>query len=87
MILNDYQTLKEKLKKMDSKLTRDISLMVYGLEKHIEEGPCPKNAEKPPLIQMEERFQFEAWEKNRGISKEEAMDKYRELVKDILLQK
>jgi len=87
MIRNDYQTLKEKLKNFNSRLSRDTSLKIYGLEKHIEEGPCPQDAEKPSLVKMEERYQFEAWERNRGISKEEAMEKYRDLVRGILLQK
>ena len=87
MIRNDYETLKEKLKRLDFKLPRETYLKVYGLEKHIEEGPCPIDAEKPSLIQMEERFEFEAWEKNREISEDEAMEQYRNLVKEILVQK
>ena len=87
MIRNDFQTLKEKLKRLNFKLSREISLKVYGLEKHIEDGPCPIDAEKPSLIQMEERGQFEAWEKNREISEDEAMEQYRNLVKEIMLNK
>ena len=86
MIRNDFQTLKEKLKRLSFKLPKETFLKVYGLEKHIEEGPCPINAEKPSLIQMEERIQFEAWEKNREISEEEAMEQYRKLVKEIMLK-
>ncbi|MBG07724.1 MAG: hypothetical protein CME68_03140 [Halobacteriovoraceae bacterium] len=87
MIRNDFQTLKEKLRRLSFKLPRETFLKVYGLEKHIEDGPCPTDAEKPSLIQIEERIQFEAWEKNREISEEEAMEQYRNLVKEIMLNK
>ncbi|XP_050543924.1 acyl-CoA-binding domain-containing protein 6-like [Daktulosphaira vitifoliae] len=59
----------------------ELQLKLYGLYKQSREGPC--NQPKPPLYDLKGRKKWYAWSEKGSMSKEEAMEKYIELVKSI----
>jgi diazepam-binding inhibitor (GABA receptor modulating acyl-CoA-binding protein) len=57
-------------------------LILYGLYKQITEGNCV--TPQPWSVQVIERARWEAWYKNRTMSREDAMRKYIEKVNDLM---
>lgn len=58
-------------------MTNDEILEFYSLYKQYKEGDCNKS--KPSLFHPKERAKWSAWQKRKGLSKEEAAQKYIEL--------
>lgn len=56
----------------------DVLLELYGLFKQSTEGDV--SGEKPGIFDFVAAAKYDAWEKRRGMSKEEAMQAYVELV-------
>eukprot|EP00178_Gracilaria_changii_P004652 TRINITY_DN17565_c0_g1_i1.p1 TRINITY_DN17565_c0_g1~~TRINITY_DN17565_c0_g1_i1.p1 ORF type:complete len:100 (+),score=25.25 TRINITY_DN17565_c0_g1_i1:32-331(+) len=59
-------------------VSNDQKLKVYGLYKQATAGD--NNTSQPWAIQLEARAKWDAWEKNKGMSKEEAMQNYIDLL-------
>lgn len=59
-----------------------ILLQLYGLYKQSMVGDC--NTDKPNMFQMKESAKWDAWNKRKGLSKEEAMKKYINVVNQLL---
>ena len=57
------------------------ALYLYGLYKQATEGDC--TMEQPWRIQVELYSRWEAWNKNRGMSRRVAMEKYIERVNEL----
>lgn len=61
------------------KLCKSVSdeekLSLYGLYKQINDGDC-KKSEPSKLFNYTENLKWNAWNKNKGMTKEEAMKKY-----------
>lgn len=68
--------------KSDLNLDNDTLLTLYGYYKQANEGDC--NTEAPGFFDFTGKSKWEAWNKNKGLSKEEAMKKYYKKVKKIL---
>uniref|UniRef100_A0A1A9ZFA7 ACB domain-containing protein n=1 Tax=Glossina pallidipes TaxID=7398 RepID=A0A1A9ZFA7_GLOPL len=62
--------------------TTTMMLKFYGLYKQATEGPCNQN--KPKIWDVVGRTKWEAWNKNRHLSKEEAMEKYVQDLQEII---
>lgn len=59
--------------------TDQDKLSAYGLYKQATEGDV--KGSKPWAVQMVKRAKYDAWEKNKGTTKEEAKEKYIKEVK------
>eukprot|EP00850_Spirogloea_muscicola_P016877 SM000140S00626 [mRNA] locus=s140:304400:305020:- [translate_table: standard] len=59
-------------------VSNDVKLQYYSLFKQATEGDV--TASQPSFIQIEARSKWSAWDKLKGMSKEEAMQKYIDLV-------
>ena len=68
----------------DVKMTNDELLSVYGLYKQALEGDNTTAA--PWAVQLEKKAKWEAWNKNKGKSQEEAKAEYIELAKNLLIK-
>lgn len=63
-------------------LNNETKLQFYGLYKQATEGDV--TAAKPSVFQMEARAKHSAWEANKGMSANEAKQKYVELANSSL---
>lgn len=82
-----YQTFNkaaEYLKSHHDKLMPDDLLDIYGFYKQGLVGDC--NVQKPGIFQMTSRAKWSAWDKLRGMSNDEAMQKYVDKVTDCFPQ-
>jgi diazepam-binding inhibitor (GABA receptor modulating acyl-CoA-binding protein) len=64
------------------KLDNDTLLSLYGYYKQGLEGDC--NTEAPGFLDFKGKAKWEAWNKLKGLSNEDAMKKYYKKVKKIL---
>ncbi|KAL3232511.1 Acyl-CoA-binding protein [Nakaseomyces bracarensis] len=62
--------------------SQDEMLELYGLYKQATVGDNTK--EKPGIFNMKDRYKWDAWEKLKGMSQEEAEKKYIELVDQLI---
>ena len=65
----------------DSKLGNNEKLKFYALYKQASDGDV--NGKKPGFTDFVKRAKYQAWEEIRGLSKEDAMNRYIELVDNI----
>jgi alkyldihydroxyacetonephosphate synthase len=56
-------------------------LRLYGLYKHVQEGPCPDVA-APSLFHVAARSKFHSWERCKALTRTEAMIEYVEVVSE-----
>ncbi|EST05247.1 Acyl-CoA-binding protein, ACBP [Kalmanozyma brasiliensis GHG001] len=54
--------------------TQDDQLKFYGLFKQANNGDC--DTKKPGMFDLTGKYKWEAWNKNKGMSKEEAQQAY-----------
>ena len=71
----------KKLVAQSGKVTKSNILYLYGLYKQATEGDC--TMEQPWHCQVEAYGRWEAWKKNRGMSRRVAMEKYIEKVNEV----
>jgi diazepam-binding inhibitor (GABA receptor modulating acyl-CoA-binding protein) len=57
-------------------------LILYGLYKHVTEGEC--NTAQPWAVQVQARSKWEAWNKNKGMERMNAMRKYIDKVEELM---
>jgi len=76
---NKYQELLGKVEasEMEYRPTQQEKLKMYGLFKQITEGDV--SGEKPSMAKFVERAKYMAWERCKGLSKDEAMTSYVQL--------
>ena len=65
----------------DFKPSNDLKLEMYGLFKQASEGDV--NGKKPGAFDLIGKAKWNAWEELKGMSSEEAMEKYVAKVKDL----
>lgn len=68
-------------KKLSQKPANDILLKLYSLYKQATEGDAPANA--PAGFDFVAKFKYESWAAIRGLSQEEAMSRYIDLVNEL----
>ncbi|CAG61365.1 uncharacterized protein GVI51_K03971 [Nakaseomyces glabratus] len=79
------QLFEEKAKavnELPTQPSQDEMLKLYGLYKQATVGDNTK--EKPGIFNMKDRYKWDAWEKLKGMSQEEAEQKYIELVDELI---
>jgi diazepam-binding inhibitor (GABA receptor modulating acyl-CoA-binding protein) len=57
-------------------------LILYGLYKQVTEGEC--NTAQPWAVQVQARSKWEAWNKNKGMERMNAMRKYIDKVEELM---
>ncbi len=62
---------------MEYRPTQQEKLKMYGLFKQINDGDVA--GDKPPMTKFVERAKYMAWERCKGMSKDEAMQAYIDL--------
>ncbi|TKR67357.1 hypothetical protein L596_023521 [Steinernema carpocapsae] len=62
------------------KITNEEKLAYYGLYKHATEGPCSRP--KPGLMDIIEAFKWDAWNRLRETSQNEAKQRYADLTRE-----
>ena len=82
-VQSDFDTYAQKIRDAKPNLSNDQKSQVYGLFKQAKEGD--NTADKPGMMSgFEARGKWDAWEAQKGKSKEDAAAEYVELVKGIL---
>jgi len=62
------------VRKLTKRPTDEEALLIYGLYKQATVGDI--NISQPWAVQMEARSKWDAWNANKGMSQEEAKEKY-----------
>lgn len=77
----DFDAAAERAKTLPQQTSNDDQLLLYGLFKQANVGDV--NTERPGLFDLKGKAKWDAWEKNKGKSKEEAMQDYITLVESL----
>ncbi|XP_066900790.1 acyl-CoA-binding protein homolog [Halyomorpha halys] len=78
-----FQQAAEKVKSGLSKRPSDNELLdLYGLFKQATVGDV--DTPKPGALDLKGKYKWESWEKNKGMTKEQAMEKYISLVEELV---
>ncbi|EFC45268.1 acyl CoA binding protein [Naegleria gruberi] len=78
----DFTQAAEDIKKLTSGPTNDDLLLLYSLYKQATVGDC--NTDQPSIFYMKDRAKWDAWKGKEGMTKEDAMEQYVALVKELL---
>ena len=71
----------EEVKKLSLRQTKDAQYELYGLYKQVTDGDC--TTRKPSVMMHMVQMKWKAWNKLRGLSKEEAEAEYIALVESL----
>ena len=77
-----FQKAQAEVKTLPARPNNDTLLQLYALYKQGNEGDV--TGKRPGILNLEGRAKFDAWEKVRGTSKTDAMQKYVDLVNRLL---
>eukprot|EP00217_Crustomastix_stigmatica_P015198 CAMPEP_0183795556 /NCGR_PEP_ID=MMETSP0803_2-20130417/4671_1 /TAXON_ID=195967 /ORGANISM="Crustomastix stigmata, Strain CCMP3273" /LENGTH=127 /DNA_ID=CAMNT_0026039987 /DNA_START=41 /DNA_END=422 /DNA_ORIENTATION=+ len=82
-IEEDFNAAKEWVKNSSPKKqqSNEFKLNMYSYYKQATEGDV--KGSQPWAVQLEARAKWDAWNKRKGMSKEEAMQKYIEIVQEL----
>lgn len=80
-LTQEFEQLLERIKNedMDYRPNQQEKLKLYGLFKQITEGDV--QGDKPSMAHFVERAKYTAWERCKGLSKEDAMTAYIDVFK------
>ena len=78
----DFQAAKARVQQLDERPDNDTLLKLYALYKQGTDGDV--HGEKPGFFDFVGTAKYEAWEKLKGTSQQDAMKKYVDLVKKLL---
>merc|ERR1740121_583867 len=65
---------REAMRKLSDSTPDDMKFTIYGLFKQAKEGNV--KGDRPGVFNRRERSKYDAWARNRGMTREEAMDGY-----------
>merc|ERR1711953_278276 len=77
----EFTAAAEEGKKLSKEPSNDEKLQVYSLYKQCTVGDC--NTDKPGMLDMKGKAKWEAWNKPKGMSQDEADAAYIKLVADL----
>ena len=80
-----FEAAKKKVMELPAKPSNEKMLELYALNKQATIGDI--NAEKPAMFDFVAAAKYNAWNAKKGIAKEEAMQKYIDLVEALFLEK
>lgn len=76
-----FEAASQSVKKLKEDPGNDVKLQLYALYKQGTEGDV--QGKRPGFTDMIGRAKYDAWAKAKGLSEDEAMKKYVELVKSL----
>ncbi|MFX0117382.1 MAG: acyl-CoA-binding protein [Candidatus Hodarchaeota archaeon] len=79
-VKSKFEDALERVKKLPSQPPKTL-LELYGLYKQALEGDI--EGKRPGRLDFKARAKYDAWESRKGLSKEEAMNSYAELVNEL----
>lgn len=79
---DQFRDAKGRVEKLSSRPSNDQLLDLYGLYKQATEGDV--SGSRPGMLDLKGRAKYDAWAKRKGVSKDDAMKKYVELVDDLV---
>ncbi|PON94668.1 Membrane-associated diazepam binding inhibitor [Trema orientale] len=82
LMQEEFEEYAAKAKTLPQTTTNESLLSLYGLYKQATVGPV--NTDRPGIFNLRDRAKWDAWKKNEGKSKDEAMSDYITLVKQLL---
>lgn len=78
----DFIKAQEEVKSLKNRPSNEDLLGLYSFFKQANEGDV--SGKRPGMLDMKGRAKFDAWSKISGMNEEEAMNKYVQLVKNLL---
>ncbi|XP_063054706.1 acyl-CoA-binding domain-containing protein 7 [Engraulis encrasicolus] len=78
----EFEQHADDVKKVKTRPTDQELLDLYGLYKQATVGDV--NTDRPGMLDMKGKAKWDAWDSRKGLSNQEAMDKYVELAKEII---
>ncbi|XP_065053174.1 acyl-CoA-binding protein-like [Rhopilema esculentum] len=76
-----FQKAAEEVKNLAARPTDAEMLETYGLYKQVTVGDC--NTERPGFLDFTGKSKHDAWSSKKGMSKEEAQEKYIKLAEEL----
>lgn len=76
-----FEAASQSVKKLDEDPGNDVKLQLYALYKQGTEGDV--QGKRPGFTDMIGRAKYDAWAKAKGLSKDDAMKKYIDLVNSL----
>ncbi|MCG6873717.1 MAG: acyl-CoA-binding protein [Betaproteobacteria bacterium] len=76
-----FEAASQSVKKLDEDPGNDVKLQLYALYKQGSEGDV--QGKRPGFTDMIGRAKYDAWAKAKGLSKDDAMKKYIDLVNSL----
>jgi acyl-CoA-binding protein len=76
-----FEAASKSVKKLADDPSNDVKLQLYALYKQGTEGDV--QGKRPGFTDMIGRAKYDAWAKTKGLTEDEAMQKYIELVKSL----
>jgi diazepam-binding inhibitor (GABA receptor modulating acyl-CoA-binding protein) len=76
-----FEAASQSVKKLDEDPGNDVKLKLYALYKQGSEGDV--QGKRPGFTDMIGRAKYDAWAKAKGLSKDDAMKKYIDLVNSL----
>ena len=76
-----FEAASQSVKKLDDDPGNDVKLQLYALYKQGTEGDV--QGKRPGFTDMIGRAKYDAWAKAKGLSKDDAMKKYIDLVNSL----
>ena len=76
-----FESAKKKVMELPEKPGNDVMLELYSLNKQATIGDI--NADKPAMFDFVAAAKYNAWNAKKGISKEDAQQKYIDYVEDL----
>jgi acyl-CoA-binding protein len=76
-----FEAASKSVKKLADDPSNDVKLQLYALYKQDTEGDV--QGKRPGFTDMIGRAKYDAWAKTKGLTEDEAMQKYIELVKSL----
>ena len=73
-----FETAAKEVLELSQPPDQATMLQLYGLYKQVTAGDVA--GERPGVLNLKKRFQYDAWKQYEGTSKEEAMQRYIDLV-------
>ncbi|KAG8432187.1 hypothetical protein GDO86_016721 [Hymenochirus boettgeri] len=77
----DFEKAAEEVKKLKSTPSDQEMLETYSLYKQATVGDV--NTDRPGMLDFKGKAKWDAWEKKKGMSKEDAMSSYVKLVEEL----
>ncbi len=73
-LADDFAKAQERVKQLKARPSNDALLELYSLFKQATEGDV--SGKRPGMLDLKGRAKWDAWEKRKGLGREQAMQQY-----------